>query len=555
MRREFSDVDDEIAYLTSKPLRGEVMGGAHEAADRFDRSLATWSPVVQHVDADVLPDRMAAEGRSRDMVRNDSFVSNSVGLHRDNIVGSLYALNAAPNVALLRRQNSAMDETWATEFQEEVEALFTLWAESPRCWADAAEKNSLTEMIRLAVAVYLVSGEFLMTGEWARENSGRPFQTMVQAVEVDRLCDPMDRPHDLQNVRGGVRFNSYGAPQGYYIRRSSNGLLNYAREAWTWSYIRAFKSWGRPQVLHVLEQSRPGQTRGIGQMVSALKEMRVTKRFRDITLQNAVVNASFAAAIESELPTEAVFAAMGAGEDPADAYAGYAANFLSAVSAYSGNARNLMLDGVRIPHLMPGTKLNLLPMGKPGGVGTEFEDSLLRYAAAGLGVSYEELSKNFSKSNYSAARAATLETRKFMGSRKRIVADRTANFIYGLWLEEAMNSGSITSMPRSAPDFYEGLNREAYSTATWIGAGQGMIDELKETQAAILRLKSGLSTYEAELARQGRDWRAVMAQQKREKELQEKYGIEPQEANAVNAASGDPREKSAAGASEGGDDE
>ena len=40
------------------------------------------------------------------------------------------------------------------------------------------------------------------------------------------------------------------------------------------------------------------------------------------------------------------------------------------------------IDGARIPHLMPGSKLHLMPMGTPGGVGSEFEASLLRYIAA-----------------------------------------------------------------------------------------------------------------------------------------------------------------------------
>ena len=44
--------------------------------------------------------------------------------------------------------------------------------------------------------------------------------------------------------------------------------------------------------------------------------------------------------------------------------------------------------------------------GKGGPLGQEFEQSLLRYIAAALGVSYEQLSKDYSQTNYSSARAA-----------------------------------------------------------------------------------------------------------------------------------------------------
>lgn len=161
-------------------------------------------------------------------------------------------------------------------------------------------------------------------------------------------------------------------------------------------------------------------------------------------------------------------------------------------------------------------KLNLRSPSQGGLIGTDFEQSLLRYIAAILGVSYEQLSKDYSKTNYSSARAANNETWKTMQAVKRNVADRFANIIYALWLEEAIAVGEITSLPRNAPSFWDKMNKDAYSAAEWIGASRGQIDELKETQAAVLRLQTGLSTYEQEHARLGNDWRQVFAQQQRE---------------------------------------
>ena len=535
---ELPDPDLEVAYIlgeTDQRPQPRMMGGAHEAADRFSRELATWNPPIRAADADILPDKSISDARAQDMTRNDAFVGAGSSLHKDNIVGSMFLLNAKPVLAVL-----GLDETWATEFQEEVEAKFTLYAESLDNWIDASRRNTLTSMVRLAIGTYLAGGEMLATAEWMRGD--RPYQTAVQMVELHRLSDPGDQPFDFQRVRGGIRFSAMGEPLGYYIRRASPGLAFQFQDAYSWSYIRARNSIGRPQVLHIMEQQRPGQSRGISQLVGALKEMRITKRFRDITLQNAVVNASFAAAIESELPTAAVFESLGGG-DVGSNVVNYATQFLGAIQQFAGNARNMSIDGVRIPHLMPGTKLNMLPMGHPGGIGSEFEASLLRYIAANLDVSYEELSKDYAKANYSSARAGMLGTWKAMQSRKRTVADRFASTVYRLWFEEAVNLGDLETMKTAkAPNIYDRLMMDAYTGCEWIGAARGQIDELKETQASILRLKNGLGTYEEELGKQGRDWRTVFAQVKREKELMKKLGIEPQEANAINAASGTPSE-------------
>jgi capsid protein len=84
---------------------------------------------------------------------------------------------------------------------------------------------------------------------------------------------------------------------------------------------------------------------------------------------------------------------------------------------------------------------------------------------------------------------------------------------------------------------------DALSKCDWIGAGRDQIDELKETQAAVLRIKYGLSTHEDELARLGKDWRKVYPQLERETKEREARGIVLMEDNSVNAASGAPRQQ------------
>jgi lambda family phage portal protein len=247
----------------------------------------------------------------------------------------------------------------------------------------------------------------------------------------------------------------------------------------------------------------------------------MTRKFREIVLQNAVVNATYAAAIQSEVPPEVLWEQLGSGTGN-----NAVETYLEALAAYSGGARGLHIDGVKIPHLFPGTKLELKPMGTPGGVGSDFEQSLLRYVAASLGLSYEQFSRDYTRTNYSSARASLVETWKYMQSRKKMFADRFATAVYSLWLEEMMNAGEIPLPAGRTPShFYEGLNKEAYCKCDWIGASRGQIDELKETQAAVMRIEKGLSTFEDEIARGGKDFREVFAQQAREKRLRQQLGI------------------------------
>ena len=201
-----------------------------------------------------------------------------------------------------------------------------------------------------------------------------------------------------------------------------------------WKRVPAYKPWGRPLILHIVDQLRPDQTRGISAMVTALTEMKMTRAFRKTELQRAVVSATYAASIESDFPS-AVYESMGTGSGGSDnPYVSWMEDYLEAVYGLAGGAKNLTIEGSRIPIFAPGTHLKIQNPGATGPVGSQFEQSLLRHIASAIGVSYEELSKDYSQTSYSSARAALSNTSRAMRSKKKLVADGIANFVYRLWI-------------------------------------------------------------------------------------------------------------------------
>lgn len=497
------------------PSAEQAVGGGLEGAERTSRETFSWRPSVLSPDQAINLVKPEADARSRDMALNDGYSAGAVATHKDTIVGAQYRLNAKPDWRVL-----GATAEWAEEFSVVAETRFNLAAESEDCYFDAAGVLTLTGMIRLLVGAYVYTGEVLATSEWIRE-SGRPFNTAIQLVSPDRLSNPDGMPDD-RFLRRGVKKDFRGKPLGYYIRQGHPAEW-YDNRPNQWTYIPSRLPWGRRQVIHVHEPMQIDQTRGVAEMVAALKHARMTKKFSEITLQNAVINASYAAAIESELPSAEVIAAMGGGQE---GYEKAVADYLGMLQSYIGGGENVHIDGAKIPVFFPGTKLNLKPMGTPGGVGSDFEASLLRRTAATLGMTYEELSRDLSKSNYSGIKAGLALTGRYMGSRKQMVADRVARSVYALWVEEELAAGNLPLPPgRNRTDFYRPLAKDAYTRCNFIGSGKGQIDELKETQAAMLRIKAGLSTYEAECARLGSDYREIFEQRAREEKLIQTYGL------------------------------
>lgn len=540
--------------VTHQPLEKKAAGGL-EGADRMSRETALWTPSFGSPDQIINHAKPLADARAADMARNDGYTTGAVDIHRDSIVGSQYRLNAQPNWRALNAPQG-----WAEEFQQVVEARFQTIAESEDCWLDASRTLPFTMQVRMAIACFVITGEVLGTAEWIRETR-RPCKTAVQLISPDRLSNK-DGLEDTQYLRRGVVKDFRGRPVAYHIRRAHPAELM-SPDLYEWDVIAAEKPWGRKQVIHIIDQLMPAQSRGVASMVAVLKQMRMTKKFQDVTLQNAVINASYAAAIESELPTVEAFAAIGAGgpNGPITGMNDYLGAYLSSLESYLEEASTISMDGAKIPHLFPGTKLQLKPAGTPGGVGTEYEQSLLRHIAAALGLSYEQFTRDYTKTNYSSARASANETNKNMAGKKKSVADRFAKNVYTLWLEEEIAAGNIPLPPGKRADwFYEPLVKDAISQCSWIGASRGQIDEMKETQAAILRIKSGLSTYEVECARLGVDFREVFEQRAREEGVLKTLGLtfsmdaqKQQGGTQANIAEDDPDRRP--GANDQGDDE
>lgn len=493
----------------------EKMGGGYEGAETLSRALATWGAPIISADAAINPDKLVVDARGRDLERNTGYIQGAVTISKDSIVGGEYRLNATPNTRVL-----GLDEKWAEEFQAEVESKFRLYAESLDYWIDASRKCTFTDLVRLAVGSGVVTGEVLAAAEFFSKDRTRPFFTAIKMIETDRLSNPHGML-DTKTISGGIEKNFHGVPIRYAIRNAHPTDMSADRFEWTWRNAR--KPWGRPEIIHIFEPCRAEQTRGVAAMVSVLKQMRMTSKFQDVVLQNAVLNASYAATIESELLPEQVYGQLGANQNSQK----FAFDYMTQLGEYLGSAKNVTIDGAKIAHMWPGTKLKLQPVGSIGALGEGFEESLLRHVASALGLSYEQFSRDYTKTNYSSARASMAETMKYMSARKKLFADRFATIIYKLWLEEAISRGMLDTVTAKSPNFYEGLNKDAYSCCKWIGSSSGQINELQETQAAILRIHNNLSTHEMETARLGNDFRDVFAQRGREKKLMAEYDLDP----------------------------
>lgn len=486
--------------------------GYEGAGKGFGNQLAKWNPGIKSADQALLPGLNAGNARSDDLVRNHALATGGVQLHIDNVVGSIFRPSYKLNWKVL-----GMEEEAARQFIKETEQAFIEFAESPQCYIDAERKRTFTMLVRAIAAGHCHHGEGMAVSEWI-DRPGSMFKTAIKLVSPKRVSNPKNKVNS-SGMRSGIHVDRHGAALGCWIREDSyNEFGSLDPYSGNWKYVNRETEWGRTQFIHVFEPLEADQTRGANLFLSSMEQMKSLSTLQNTKLQNAIVNAMYAAVIESELDSEQAFALI-SGESGADQMQ----KWMTYMGEYHSTA-GIKLGGVKVPHLVPGEKLRLTHSTNADNGFTDLESSMLRYMAAGLGMSYEQLARDYSKVSYSSARASINESWRYVMGKRKTIAAKFASLVFSIWLEEALHRGIIVP-PKSRYNFYE--RKDAWTKVDWIGAGKLSIDGLKEVKESIIKIEGGLSTYEKELALMGEDYQEVFEQQVREMAERKKNGLPP----------------------------
>lgn len=477
-------------------------------ADRNSQDLSSWTPTLGSPSTDYLWDRDTIVARQRDLVRNSGWAAAALARHLDNIIGSGFRLSVRPDYRAL-----GLTPEWAQEWAKAVEGRWRLFAEDPDNWIDASRANNFNGLLGIAFRHNFIDGEAVALSLWHDDKPFGKYATTIQIVDPDRLSNP-SHVSDTPNLRGGVEIDTYGAAVAYHFRKRHPADWAFTVDGLEWERVAKELPWGRRQVLHVYEKERADQYRGISVMAPIIERLKMIDRYDKTELQAALVNAIFAAFIESPFDHDMLDTMLDAGK-------GGIGTYQTERKKYHED-RGINLGGVQIPKLFPGEKFTMQTANRPAAQFGAFEKACLHNIAAGIGLSYEQLSQDWSSTNYSSARAALLEVWKSFTRTRQRFADQFATPIFLLWLEEAVERGDV-ELPPEAPDFY--MAKGAYGRVKWIGSPRGWVDPVKEGQAVQLRLDIGVSTLEDECAEQGKDWEEVLHQRARENAMFEELGL------------------------------
>jgi lambda family phage portal protein len=491
----------------------------YDAAQWSSQEMGDWLPSIRSPDSEInqFRDRMVA--RSRDLVRNDGWAAGGITRILDNTVGASMRLSASPDYRALAAMTGikGFNSEWAEEFRRTAESLWRGFADDVGRYNDVSRQLTVSQQMRLALRHKLVDGDSLMVAHWLPERVGRGrarYATSFLVVDPDRLSNPFQMM-DSKHMRNGVEIDDHGVPMAYHIRKAEQNDWYNAIEAMHWERVEREDGDGWLRVIHDFERDRAGQNRGVGIFTPVLARFKMLARYYGVELQAATIAATFGTYVTSPYDPAIVQDALDGDSE--------LSNYQQLRTDWSKD-RPAMLSGARVPTLAPGEAITSVGAEHPHSGFSDFAHEMLRTFAACAGISAEQVTQDWSKTNYSSARAALLESWKTLTRRNTEFKIGTATPMYSSWLHEAMDAGDLP-LPAGAPDFIE--FRTAYSRCDWLGVARGWVDPVKEKQGAILGMDAGLSTLQRECAEQGLDYEEIIEQRAREVELFKEKGLPP----------------------------
>lgn len=332
----------------------------------------------------------------------------------------------------------------------------------------------------------------------------------IETIEAERVATPPGaKPADPKGrIVDGVEKDGFGRVVAYWILRQHPGdgvvgpiKLGAAAKPFPSFSLDSFDRVPKPSVRHDRARvTRPGQTRGVPRCHAILQELNDL----DLLIHASLKRTQIAACLAVFLTSDA-----------------NATDLLELTAETEGYQLDQKIEPGMIFRLYPGEKAEILNpnAGAPGL--DVFVFLLARRIGAAVGLSPQAILQAWETLSYSAARTVKINDRQTFRAERADFAS-TLTWEWRTVLEDELLRGNEELLAA-------GVTIDDLELVEWIGDEEQWVDPQAEAAAVEIMLRLGLTTYQTECARLGRDWqenlRQKLAAEKTERDLREEMGL------------------------------
>jgi lambda family phage portal protein len=436
------------------------------AGAMVNRLNLDWITSIMSADQELRSSLWRLRSRSRELAANDPYMAGFVRKAMINIVGP----EGMKLQAKVRKQRSRPGYSPLNEdLNDALEDAWERWGQMETASLD--QKATWTDHQEMYVRSLIVDGEVLYR---KIRDVSNPFGYTLQQLDPDQLdANYTDFVMPTGNrIIMGIEMDERGRNIAYWIwDRHPNDAYFGPRK-----HLRV----PADEIIHDFIPWRVNQYRGIPWATPTLVGLNMLRGYREAEVIRARADAAAGGFIETE---------FGEALDPDTVMPGDDAE---------EKAPSLDMQPGIFPRLGPGEKFNAFAPNHPSGNYGPFLKASLHEIACALGMAYHNFAGDLEGVNYSSARVGELAERDGWRWMQRRMRDHFCRPISKGWLEMAQLTGWFT-----LPNY----DYAAYaSKLVWRGRGWDWVDPEKDIKASILAIDNSLTTWDAVLAEQGKDF-------------------------------------------------
>jgi lambda family phage portal protein len=456
------------------------------AAAQSSRLTSGWTSGNRgSADSELAFDLTRLRDRSRALVRDASYAKRARTVIQNNVIGTGIGMQAQVMTVrneLAQRVNDGIEREWRE------------WCRADSCHTGGALHFS--DLERAAMGQVFEAGEvFIRIHPRTFGDSRIPLA--LELIEAERIADEFQNPRPRSadsEIRLGVEVDPYGRALGYWVRERHPGEIKYRiGDTGRFLFVPA------DQILHIRIVDRWPQTRGEPWLHAVARKLNDMDGYTEAEIVAARGAASYMGFIKTDSPQDAF------GEPQED-----------------GTEQYELAPGT-IPKLGPREEFQGYAPNRPNSALDPFLRYMLREVAAGLSISYESLSRDYSQSNYSSSRLSLLDDRDVWRSLQQWFIRSFREPLHRVWLQQAVLAGAI---PEITPESFA-LNADKFRAVLFKPRGWSWVDPTKEVDAFKEAIKAGFTTTSRVIATtaDGADLEDIITERKRELELLRAAGL------------------------------
>ncbi len=376
--------------------------------------------------------------KSRALVRDVVYAKRAKTVLINNVVGPGIGLQAdikGVRGQRLKGLNDVVERTWKA------------WCRAESCHTGGS--LAFADLERLAFGEVFEAGEILVRVHPQRFGASE-VPLALELIESERIADDREAmPAGDNIVTMGIEHDLYGRPVAYHVHQVHPATTRF--HGFHKGEVLRIPA---DQIIHLRVIDRWPQVRGVPMLHAAIVRLNQLGEFEKAALVAARIGASKVGFFE---PTEWHEGSVAEGEE-------------------ADGTPNVTVEAGEFAELPPGYRFNSWDPAYPHENFDPFTRAALRGIAAGIGVSYESLSRDYSQSNYSSSRLALLEDRDLWRALQQWWLRSFREPLHRLWLDRAIFAGAIDGVDNAA----YAADPERFRAARFKPRGWGWVDPQKE---------------------------------------------------------------------------